>query len=180
MKQLESEKKFLVESPQSWLDFSELFDNLLDIKRIEQTYLKPDGKEQSGRIRKTIAGLSGETEVEYHFNRKKFVEAGVNQEEENEISKVEYEKLLKNGHPDKVEVSKTRFVFDYHDQTFELDVFKGPLKGLAILEIELKSIKDKVELPPFLKVVKEVTKEKKYNNFSLADKSLHNKLKDLL
>jgi len=78
---------------------------------------------------------------------------------------------------DKVEIQKTRFVFKFNDQVFELDVFKGPLKGLAILEIELEDMDDTVELPPFLKVIKEVTKDKKFNNFSLADKKLHNKIK---
>ncbi len=180
MKQLEKERKFLVESPESWINFSELFDNLIDIKRIEQTYLEPDGDEPSARVRKTTEGLSGEENIIYHFNKKKFVEKGVNQEEEYEINKSEYENHLKNCHPDKVEVSKTRFVFDYNDQTFELDVFKGPLKGLAILEIEMADINENVELPEFLKVIKEVTGEAKYNNFELSNKSLHDKLKDLI
>ncbi len=39
------------------------------------------------------------------------------------------------------------------------------------MEIELKDIKkDKVELPHFLKVIKEVTGDKKFSNYSLADK----------
>lgn len=167
---LEIEKKFLVKFPKSWIDLSKLFDNLIDIKRISQTYLKPIGDEPSARVRQTKEGLIGETNTVFHFNKKKPVDSGVHEEEEREISKKEYEKYLPDARPDKVTLEKTRFVFKFNDQVFELDVFKGPLKGLAILEIELKSKNDKVELPPFLQVIKDVTKDKNWNNFSLASK----------
>lgn len=174
---LEKERKFLVKFPTSWSALSEMFDGLVDVKRISQTYLEPKGDEPSARIRKTIAGLTGDTETVYHFNQKKPVESGVHEETEREITKAQYQKLLKKPHPNKVEIQKTRFVFKFEDQVFELDVFKGPLKGLAILEIELEDMDDTVELPSFLKVIKEVTNDKKFNNFSLADKKLHNKIK---
>ena len=173
---LEIERKFLVHFPTSWAALSELFDGLMDVKRISQLYLKPKGKEQAGRVRKTIEGLTGDTNTVYHYNQKKHVEQGVNEETEHTISKEKYESYLKEPHPDKVTLEKTRFVFKYNDQVFELDVFKGPLKGLAILEIELKDKHDKVELPPYLKLIEEVTKDKRFNNFSLADKGLQKKL----
>lgn len=174
--QLEIERKFLVHFPKSWEELSELFDDLVDVKRITQLYLKPKGDDPSARVRKTVEGLTGNTKTVYHFNQKKHVEQGVNEETEHEISKSKYESYLKEPHPTKVPVEKTRFVFKYNDQIFELDVFKGPLKGLAILEIELKDKNDKVELPPFLKVIEEVTKDKRFNNFSLADKRLQKQL----
>lgn len=170
MKQLEIERKFLIKFPTSWSVLAELFDDLVDVKRISQTYLKPEGDKPSGRVRKTVEGLTGDTDTVYHYNIKKFVEDGINEESEHEIDKSKYEKYLKAPHPDKVTLDKTRFVFKYNDQLFELDVFKGPLKGIAILEIELKNKDDKVELPPFLKVIKEVTDDKKWNNFELASK----------
>lgn len=170
---LESERKFLVKFPTSWSVLSELFDNLIDVKRIHQTYLKAEGDEPSARVRKTVEGLTGETETIYHFNQKHPVETGVHKEKEYEITKSQYEKYLKKAHPKKVEVAKTRFVFEYDDQTFELDVFKGHLKGLAILEIELKDIDDTVELPPFLKVMKEVTKDERFTNYYLASTHIH-------
>jgi len=167
---LEKEKKFLVKFPTSWSALSEIFDDLVDVKRISQTYLNAEKGQQAARVRKTIEGLTGDTDTVYHYNKKKPVETGVHEEEEHEITKSQYEKHLKNANKDKFEVQKTRFVFKYNDQTFELDVFKGPLKGLAILEIELEDINDTVELPPFLKVIKEVTDDKRFSNFRLADK----------
>lgn len=176
MNMIEIERKFLVRFPTSWSALSELFDDLVDVKRISQLYLKPKGNEPSARVRKTVEGLTGDTKTIYHYNQKKFIEEGVNDETEHTISKDKYESYLKEPHPNKVAVEKTRFVFKYNDQIFELDVFKGPLKGLAILEIELKDKNDKVELPPFLKVIDEVTKDKRFNNFSLADKRLQKQL----
>lgn len=170
---LESERKFLVKFPTSWSSLSEMFDDLIDVKRISQTYLQAEKGEPSARVRKTVEGLTGDTDTVYHYNQKEFVESGVHKEKEHEITKAQYEKYLKKCHPDKSEVQKTRFVFKYNDQTFELDVFKGALKGLAILEIELDNINDTVELPPFLKTVKEVTKDKRFTNYSLADKKYH-------
>src|SRR6185369_8608692 len=170
---LEIERKFLVKFPTSWSALSEMFEDLVDVKRISQTYLVAEKNEQAARVRKTVEGLTGDTETVYHFNQKKPVDSGVHEETEHEIYRAEYEKYLKKSNPDKVSVEKTRFVFKYNDQIFELDVFKGALKGLAILEIELKDKNDTVELPPFLKVIKEVTKDKRFTNFSLADKKLH-------
>jgi CYTH domain-containing protein len=171
---LEIEKKFLVNFPKSWLALSELFDNLVDIKRIFQTYLKPKGDEPSARVRKSISGLVGETEIVYHYNQKKPVETGTHEETEREISEKKYNEYLKEPYPGKGPVEKTRFVFKYHDQLFELDVFKGPLKGLAIMEIELDDKNQTVELPPFLEVVKEVTEDKNFNNFNLSNKTYKN------
>jgi CYTH domain-containing protein len=173
--ELEKERKFLVKFPSSWVDLMGIFDNLIDVKRIEQTYLAPERDDPCARVRKTIGGLSGDKEVSYDFNQKWKLDAGVHKEKEHSISKSKYENYLKKSHPDKVEVKKTRFVFKYNDQEFELDVFKGPLKGLAILEIELSDIEDKIELPPYLKSVKEITKEKKYSNFELANKNAKTK-----
>jgi CYTH domain-containing protein len=171
---LEIERKFLVKFPTSWSDLAELFDGIVDVKRISQTYLVAEKGEPSARVRKTVEGLTGDTDTVYHRNSKKPTgDTGVHEETESEISDKEYQKALKKASPDKCSVEKTRFVFKWHDQVFELDLFKGHLKGLAILEIELEDKDDKVELPPFLKIVKEVTEDKRFNNFSLASKEIH-------
>lgn len=167
---LEIERKFLVKFPTSWSQLCEMFDDLIEIKRISQTYLIAEKNQPSLRIRKTLEGLTGETKTVYHINKKKLIDSGIHKEFEKEISKEKYEKYLEKAHPDKIEVQKIRFLFKYKNQVFELDLFKGPLKGLAILEIELENKNDVVIIPTFFKIIKEVTKDKKYNNYNLADK----------
>ena len=178
-KKLEIERKFLVKFPKSWGALSEMFDDLIDVKRISQTYLYPKGDQPAVRVRKTVQGLTGDTDVVYHTNKKVMLEKGVHEETEKEISRSEYLRKLKEADPSKVEIRKTRFVFKYKNQVFELDVFKDSLLGLAILEIELKDKSQEVDLPPFLKTFKEVTNDSRFNNFNLASKSLHKKLKEI-
>jgi len=86
-KKLEIERKFLVKFPTSWSALSEMFDDLVDVKRISQTYLIPEKDEPSARVRKTVEGLTGDTSTVYHFNQKKPVDSGVHEELEKEINK---------------------------------------------------------------------------------------------
>jgi CYTH domain-containing protein len=170
-KKLEIERKFVIKLPKSWSDLGKLFDHLIDVKRIVQFYLEPDKDGISPRVRKTVEGLAGDTETVYHYNKKyKTSDPSTNKEEEKEISKEEYNKLVKKCHPDKKSVEKIRFLFKHEDHVFELDVFKNDLAGLALLEVELENKKDKVKIPPYLKVVKEVTDDDRYNNYELANK----------
>ena len=169
----EIERKFLLEFPVSWSALAEMLDNVVNIQRISQSYLKKKNSEkQSARVRKSVEGLSGDKNIIYTYNRKEKIDTATRRELEKEISKKEYEKQLKESDPDRYEVSKIRFVFDYSDQCFELDIFRGHLKGLAILEIELDHKNDKVELPPYLNIIREVTDEKGFSNFSLSRKDI--------
>jgi CYTH domain-containing protein len=177
-KKLEIERRFIVKFPSSWTALASMLEGLIDIKRICQTYLKPKGEEQSGRVRKTVAGLADNKKTVYHFNQKKPVATGVHQELEKEISLSQYQKYLTQAHPEKVSIDKTRFLFRYKDQIFELDIFKVPLKGLAILEIELSNKSDPIRFPPFLTLVQEVTDNSNYTNYALASKQLHLSLKN--
>lgn len=57
----------------------------------------------------------------------------------------------------------------YHKGAWEIDQFKGTLKGLWIAEVELRSETDPVpELPPW--VGREVTYDRRYTNASLAER----------
>lgn len=166
---IEIERKYLVNLPKKWQELNDLFDRLVDIKRITQVYLIPENG-SSARVRKTVEGFADNLKTVYHFNKKTHISPGVNEEEEFEISEREYNEMIEFKHDDQRKLNKVRYLFDYHDQLFELDIFSGPLAGLAILEIELKNENDVVELPAFLNISKEVTKEKKYSNFELASK----------
>ena len=110
---LEIERKYLVKFPESWSSLAALFDQLVDVKRISQTYLKTKDGEPSPRVRKTIEGLTGDTDTVYHYNQKHFVEDGVNKEIEKEITAKQYQKYMENPLPNKFTLEKTRFLFKY-------------------------------------------------------------------
>ncbi len=149
----------------------DLLDNLSSIKRIEQVYLRSIKGDPASRIRKTVEGFKAK-KTYFDINQKKKINAAKNKETEKKISEEEYKKLLSHKDPSKQMIKKTRLVFNYKGQKFELDLFKDYLQGLKILEIELESETQKIELPPFLKIVREITDEEEMNNFHLSDKKV--------
>lgn len=59
-------------------------------------------------------------------------------------------------------IEKTRYDIMYKDMIWEVDVFNGLNKGLVMAEVELKSAKQKIELPLWVGV--EVSHDKRYTN----------------
>ncbi|MBR4979165.1 MAG: CYTH domain-containing protein [Clostridia bacterium] len=159
----ETERKFLIEMPAK-----ETLDGIRangKEYKITQTYLvmKNDGKNAVRRVRKTEK--SGETK--YFYTEKTDVSFGKRRETEREISKEEYEKYLKEKDGNLWEIDKKRYVFEYENSVFELDVYPFEEK-IAVLEIELEDIDEVFAFPPFLKLVKDVTGESGYTNYALA------------
>ena len=66
------------------------------------------------RIRKTIEGFNDKTKTLYDINQKKYLEKGVSQEFEKQISKTEYENLFKNKDSKIATLNKTRYVFNFN------------------------------------------------------------------
>lgn len=131
---------------------------------IVQTYLSVPENGTRRRVRKRGSERDGWV---YTYTEKTDVSFGDRIEIEREITEAEYETLLAESSPDRPPVIKTRCVFDYEGQTFELDLYEFS-DEYATLEIELESIDDEVTLPPFIHLVREVTGEKAYNNSELA------------
>jgi CYTH domain-containing protein/predicted ATPase len=129
---------------------------------IEQRYLAaPAGSEL--RVRRRVdQGVST-------FYRTQKVGVGVvRQELEESISAAEHEALAPAMLPDTRAIRKDRWCFVHRSQYFELDIFTDQLAGLVLLEIELTTESEQVDLPAWLEVVREVSGEPGYGNASLA------------
>lgn len=155
-KPLEIERKFLVEMPD--LKALEAMP-LCRAVEIQQVY-KKDENGKNMRLRKR--GANGC--FVYIKTQKKRVSKATRIELERRITEQDFEDGAK-GFP---VLSKTRYLIVSGGKYFELDVF--PFLNEAVLEIELKSEDEGFELPPFLKVVKEVTEENEYRNSVIAAK----------
>lgn len=156
---VEVERKFLlVDAPDS--NIPELRGTQTSM--IEQIYLvNPDKKEV--RIRKrSFDGFDI-----FFETQKSAISPGVRAEIERQITADEYSALAKNQMPNTRIIRKTRRCFVYKDRRFELDEFVNP-PGLCLLEVELADMSEKVELPPFLHVVREVTSDPVFSNYALA------------
>lgn len=62
-------------------------------------------------------------------------------------------------------LDKTRYIVPYKGHVWEVDEYHGDLQGLVVTEVELKSAKEVVSLPPF--AGKEVTGDPRYYNSQL-------------
>lgn len=156
---VEIERKYVILKP----DFSELVRiGKLDKSEIEQTYLNSDASE-TRRIRRRV--YSGHTV--YTETVKRRIDKMSAYEDEREISPSEYETLLKEIKDGTLTLRKTRYVLSYLGACFEIDVYPE-WKNTCILETELESREAKVEFPPEIKVLCEVTGNKKYTNASMS------------
>lgn len=157
LKSIELEKKYLIEYPNI-----EAFAKYKPYKaEIEQIYLlSPIG---SHRIRKR--GNDGA--FAYYETLKLRLSGDKCLEYENIISKEIYDELKKEADPNKHPIVKDRYCFLYDYQYFEMDVYPF-WNDRAVLELELRSRNQEVNIPPEIKIIKDVSKDKKYKNSYLA------------
>lgn len=85
------------------------------------------------------------------------------------LSSKEYIKFLSKADPKKKEISKNRICFLWENKYFELDVFSGFKSNLTLLEVEVERLDEKINLPPFIKIIREVTEEKQFTNVELSE-----------
>lgn len=158
---LEKEDKFLIEA----LDPSEIPVKWNEIL-ITQDYLVNPVPGDERRIRSRSDGDS----TSYYYTVKRYVSPGVRVEEEKMITRLEYEALRNFRNPEKHMIKKRRICFFWREQFFEIDLFEEPWPGLALMEAERSDRTPKLELPPFVKVIRNVTDDKQYSNAEIAQK----------
>lgn len=144
---LEIERKYLV-------DFEKL-GTLENGNRIKQGYFSTN-KDAVVRVRVkndkaylTIKGSNiGATRLEFEYE--------IPVDEVNEM----LDKLCQ-----KPVIDKTRYLIDYENHTFELDIFYGDNDGLVVAEVELLDENETIKLPSWIK--EEVTSDERYYNSNL-------------
>lgn len=132
-------------------------------RQLEQVYLRPTAGAPNRRIRRTTIG----DRTRYHYTEKRTISGIVREEREGEIDARTWETLLAEADPERHPVRKTRWVFPYAGHELELDVFEDP-PGIVLLEVELSRADEPVELPPELAIVRDVSEDREYLNWSLA------------
>ena len=156
---LEIERKFLIAYPD--LDYMASLPNCRKVD-IRQTYLKEQNDEH---VRVRARGEAGS--YTYFKTTKRTLTDMTRIEVEQRLTEEEYNLLLLDADPERRPIEKTRWCLTWDQQYFEIDVFPF-WDDKAFLEIELKSEADEVRLPPWIKVIREVTGDRRYNNSSLA------------
>lgn len=153
----EIERRFLVTSAE--------FPSFVHLEEadIVQTYLTSTPGRFSRVRQRTMENVTS-----YTFTMKDKKENAQGSEIEIPIDHFDYTVYLQSAHPEKRPINKKRKYFFWGGKYMELDTFVKPFKGMMILEVELQHRDEKIMLPPFLKVEKEVTDDNNYSNWTLA------------
>ena len=156
---IEIERKYIVRKPnESEISLADGYSR----SEILQIYLNsPPGVTHRIRMRKFDNGTSYTETVKRRIDR---ISA---YEDEHEISEEEFKLLRKNKKQRTRPVNKVRHTFSYLGKTFELDVYPH-WRRTCIMEVELSDRSEPVALPPFIRVIKEVTGDKCYSNASMS------------
>lgn len=157
----EIERKYLIYYP----DLKKL-ENLQNCTKVEisQTYLKSsDDVERRVRAR----GIDGD--YMYYLTEKKKVSNLKRIEVERRLTQDEYLELLMEQDTKLHTIHKTRYCLSEENQYFEIDIYKE-WNNQAIMEIELSSEEESIQIPNFINVIKEVTDEEQYRNYNMAKK----------
>lgn len=153
---MEIERKYMIAMPDA------AFLKEIGYTEIVQTYLL--GAEGSTeRVRKR--GCAGN--YAYTHTIKYKISNMSRREDEHEISEEEYNELLNRADPDRIPIEKRRYCYEYAGKLWEIDVFPF-WTDKAFMEIELGSEDEAIVFPPEIKVMRELTDDKRYTNAALA------------
>lgn len=156
---LEIERKYIIEMPD--LDRIRATEGGT-YSRITQTYLSaPSGVTHRVR-RREYEGRTVCTET-----RKVRIDRISVYEDERELDAEEYARLLALADPLRTPISKERYTLPSGGLTVEIDVYPQWTRT-AVMEIELPSRETEPPIPPFIKVIREVTGEREYSNAAMS------------
>ena len=160
---LEKEDKFLLES----FNTADIPDGIeWTQSTIIQNYLISPYSSEERRLRERLS-IDGNSAT-YYYTIKRDKGPGVREEVERIITRREYDSLMTMSDRMKYTIQKRRVCFFWNEQFFEIDTFVAPCDDLVVMEAERTDRTPKLQLPPFIKVVRNVTGEKMYSNATIA------------
>lgn len=156
---LEIERKYLILMPSPERLSAE------STRRIEitQTYLRSEAGISSRRVRRS---RDRDGERLYYTEKERLTDA-TRIEREREITPAEYAALLAEADEERRPIEKTRWCVPWEGHTLEIDVFPF-WDDRAFCEVELAAEDERVSLPGWIEVVREVTADRRYTNLALA------------
>lgn len=131
---------------------------------ITQTYLVA---EPGCEVRLRRREWSGGKVVNVHRSKKRISETEVI-ETERHIDNNLYEQLLQQADPYRQTIHKRRQSFIWKGQFFQIDTFMSPANDLVMMETKGVGEQETINVPPFVKVIEEVTGNQTYYNYNIA------------
>lgn len=149
------EFKFIVETTGEIPDATE--------SEITQTYLVADPDCEVRLRRRRIYGqtLNILTTTRTLSDRKRIIT-------ERQVTNQVYESLMQQADPYRQTINKERRSFIWQGHFYELDTYTSPHEGLMVLEAKGVSSRDDIVMPPFIKVIEDITGNRAYYNYNIA------------
>ena len=153
----EIEHKYLIRYPDP-----DLLRRFASPSEIVQTYLLGE-KGTTERVRRR----SRNGQFEYTHTIKRKISPLRRIEDETEIGPNEYERLLERADPERRPVHKKRYCFTEAGHLWEIDVYPF-WTDRAIMEVELTDEAEEITLPRRIRILREVSNDKRYTNASIS------------
>ena len=131
---------------------------------ITQTYLVA---EPGSEVRLRRRQWSGGKVVNVHRSKKRLSDTEII-ETERRVDNNLYEQMLQQADPYRATIKKHRRSFIWKGQFFEIDTFMEPINDLVMMETKGITEQEKINFPPFVKVLEDVTGNTKYLNYNIA------------
>ena len=162
MTNLEIERKYVIEKPQ--------IDKMRECgaytsSEIVQIYLDAE----PGVTRRVRSRAHADGRVQYFETEKRKIDEMSAEEREREIIKAEFDNFSLQIAQETRPITKTRHTFDYLGQTFEIDIYPE-WERTCIMETEIPSRDTEVKMPSFIRILADVTGDKRYSNASMSRK----------
>lgn len=151
-------KKYLIKYPD--IQTLEKMDNVEKIE-MYQTYLNCTDDE---KIQICKRGLNGDY---VYYQTRVRIQNGQLLQVEKRLTKNDYEEKLLNADPTRKQIYRTRYCFVENNDFIEIDVYPF-WNDKAILNIELNSKNEDINLPSFVEVIEDITNNNAYLNSELA------------
>ncbi len=130
---------------------------------ITQTYLKERAKGTERRTRKVVSNNA----ISYSYTEKRPISPMERIENERLLSEKEYIRKNAEVDPEYGSVTKRRFCFRYKGHYCTVDTYPTNADS-AILDVQLNDKDEEVELPPEIRVIKEVTGDVNYQGHMIS------------
>ena len=130
---------------------------------IVQIYLDAE----PGVTRRVRSRAYSDGRVRYFETEKRRVDEMSAEEREREITKTEFDNFSLQIAAKTRPIIKTRHTFGYLGQTFEIDVYPD-WERTCIMETELPTRDTAVVMPDFIRIIAEVTGDKRYSNAAMS------------
>lgn len=157
-------KKYLLVVDKNAPELHQIASIKIEVFQVEQTFLKTS-------VGESILHKVGKNDSFTYSHEMRYDIKGENIQKKRQITAREYIQLLESRDDNKRQVKKLKQCFIYENYYYIVETFKNIEPCPSILRVDSTIQSTKKKLPPFLTILREVTGEKDYETWYMANKN---------